>query len=204
MRIRGARGLALVAALAGLSLSGAARAQVDVIGGGLATDCSQAVEAGLATHAAEDLCTRSLEEEQLVPLDRAGTYVNRGIIRLRNRRYDEAVSDFDIAIRYKSSLAEAYVNRAAARIGQLRFNDALADIDNALMLDVKEPQKAWYNRAVAHEYLDDYKDAYLDYRKAISLAPDWDLPRQQLARFTVSHPLEALPTAASLQSSQKP
>jgi tetratricopeptide (TPR) repeat protein len=170
----------------------------------LASGCSQAAQAALATPQAEELCTRSLNEEQLAPLDRAGTYVNRGVIRLRNRRYDEAIVDFDTAIRYKPNLAEAYVNRAAARIGLLRFNDALSDLDNALMLDVKEPQKAWYNRAVAHEYLDDYKDAYFDYQKAIALAPDWSLPRQQLARFSVSHPLEALPVAAPLQPEPKP
>src|SRR5207248_2511994 len=105
----------------------------------------------------------------------------------------EAAKDFDTAIRYQSSLAEAYVNRAAARIGLHQFAASLSDIDNALSLGVKEPEKAYYNRAVAHEWLDDYKSAWIDYQKAIELAPGWDLPRQQLARFTVNHPIEALP-----------
>jgi tetratricopeptide (TPR) repeat protein len=187
-----ATGIAAAAAAA-LLCAGQANAQVDVFGGGLAEACAKAAKSGETTPAAEQVCTQALDREMLIPLDRAGTYVNRGILKLRGRRYDEAIRDFDTAIRYQASLAEAYVNRAAARIGIRQYGQSVSDIDNALMLDVKEPEKAYYNRAVAHEYLDDYKDAWLDYRKALEIAPTWDLPRQQLVRFSVSHPIEALP-----------
>jgi len=180
--------LAVAAVFATLAVAAEpAGAQVSVIGGGLATACAQAAMNGESSRTAEQTCTDSLTTELLAPLDRAGTYVNRGIIKLRNRQYDAAIQDFDTAIRYQSNLAEAYVNRAAARIGAHRFADALSDIDNALQLGVKEPEKAYYNRAVAHEWLDDPKAAYLDYRKALELAPDWQLVKDQLARFTVSH-----------------
>jgi tetratricopeptide (TPR) repeat protein len=186
--MRKPRAFAAAAVFAALTVTaGPALAQVSVIGGGLATACAQAAMNGESSRAAEQTCTDSLTTELLAPLDRAGTYVNRGIIKLRNRRYDAAMEDFDTAIRYQSNLAEAYVNRAAARIGAHRFAESLSDIDNALQLGVKEPEKAYYNRAVAHEWLDDYKAAYLDYRKALELAPDWQLVKDQLARFTVSH-----------------
>ena len=181
------------AVAAAMLAAGQAAAQVDVVGGGLATACAAAAKAGESSNRAEQVCTQALDHELLVPRDRAGTFVNRGIIKLRGQRYDQAMKDFDTAIRYQSNLAEAYVNRAAARIGLRQYSLSLSDIDNALMLDVKEPEKAYYNRAVAHEWLDDYKAAWLDYNKALEIAPTWDLPRQQLVRFSVSHPIEALP-----------
>ena len=196
-----AGGIGLLAALGG---AGAAQAQVDVTGGGLALACAQAAKAGESLPRFEQTCTESIEKEMLVPLDRAGTYVNRGVIKLRGQRYDDAVKDFNVAIRYQPTLAEAYVNRAAARIGLRQYGDSLSDINNALQLNVKEPEKAYYNRAVAHEYLDDFKDAWLDYKKALEIAPDWDLPRQQLARFTVSHPIEALPVVDLPAAAQGP
>jgi tetratricopeptide (TPR) repeat protein len=202
MRAIGAGALALAAALAAGS---AAHAQsVDVWGGGLAQACSLAAQNGSESTRDENVCTQSIETEQLVPLDRAGTYVNRGVIKLHGKRYAEAIKDFDIAIKYRSNLAEAYVNRGAAKIGLKEFQSALGDLDNAILLGVKETEKAYYNRAVAREWLDDYKDAWLDYQKALSIAPDWDLPRQQLARFTVSHPIEALPVVESPSAGPKP
>ena len=40
------------------------------------------------------------------------------------------------------------------------------------------------NRALVHESLDDARSAWLDYRRALELAPEWEAPRRQLTRFT--------------------
>jgi tetratricopeptide (TPR) repeat protein len=186
MRIGAGTAGPLAAALV-FGAAGQAGAQVDVSGDGLAKACSDAAKAGESANRFEQICTASIENELLIPRDRAGTYVNRGIIRMRGKQFDAAIADFDTAIRYQSNLAEAYVNRGAARIGIHHFADAVSDFDNALELGVKEPEKSYYNRALAYEWMDNYKAAYLDYRKALELAPDWDLVNQQLARFTVSH-----------------
>ena len=53
---------------------------------------------------------------------------------------------------------------------------------------MSEPAKAYFNRAMAHEGMDDLKSAYLDYRKAEEIQPEWDAPRKELDRFTVSRP----------------
>ncbi|THD81864.1 MAG: tetratricopeptide repeat protein [Phenylobacterium sp.] len=191
--VAGAAGMIAAAMMFGAA--GQASAQVDVSGDGFAKACSDAAKAGESANRFEQLCTASLEHELLIPRDRAGTYVNRGIIRMRGKAYDEAIRDFDTAIRYQSNLGEAYVNRGAARIGTHRFVEAVSDFNNALELGVKEPEKTYYNRALAYEWLDNYKAAYLDYRKALELAPDWDVVNQQLARFTVSHADVATPAA---------
>jgi tetratricopeptide (TPR) repeat protein len=165
-------------------------------GGGLAQACSTAVNHNEATQQIEETCTASLETEQLLLEDRAGTLVNRGVVRLRLQRYDDAARDFTIALELRSDLAEAYVNRGAAKIGAHKFAEALADLNKALAMGVNEPEKAYYNRALAYEWLDNPKAAWLDYNKALELAPDWDLVKQQLTRFTVTHAEVAQPTAA--------
>jgi tetratricopeptide (TPR) repeat protein len=167
-----------------------------VIGAGNSLACAQAAKNGETGVRVEQLCTTALDTEPMLPLDRAGTYVNRGVIELRSTRFNEAIEDFDTALRYKTDLPEAYVNRGAARVGTHRFAEALADLNRAIELGVQEPEKAYYNRALAYEWLDDPKAAYLDYRKALELAPDWDLVKQQLARFSVTH-AELKPPAAA-------
>jgi tetratricopeptide (TPR) repeat protein len=179
-------GLTAVAAIAVTAGAGPARASVTVIGGGLAQACSKAAIAGSALPRDEEVCTRALSEELLNPRDKAGTYVNRGIMRMRRSEWKAAMSDFDRAVYYKPDLGEIYVNRGAALLGQHRFADGLADLNKSLQLGTEEPAKAYYNRALAYEGLDDLKSAYFDYQKAMELSPEWDAPKQQLTRFHVA------------------
>jgi tetratricopeptide (TPR) repeat protein len=175
------------AAAAGMVLvAGEARASVTVIGGGLAEACSKAALAGASSLRFEKLCTQALDTELLSPRDRAGTYVNRGVMKLRRMEWPDAMKDFDVALKFKPDLGEIYVNRGAAFIAEHRYSDGLADINKGIALGVEEPEKAYYNRALADEGLDDIKAAYFDYQKALQLAPDWDAPKQELTRFHVT------------------
>lgn len=178
-------GLAMAAAAA-LALAGEAGAAVTVIGGGLAEACSKAAIAGKSDTRFEQVCTDALQNEMLNARDRAGTYINRGVMKLRRMEWDAAAKDFNTAIRNRNDLGEAYVNRGAAAIGQRRYSDSLADINRGLELGVEEPAKAYYNRALAYEGMDDPKAAYFDYQKALEIQPEWELPKQQLTRFTVT------------------
>jgi tetratricopeptide (TPR) repeat protein len=178
-------GLAAVAGLAILAGAGPARASVTVIGGGLAEACSKAALAGLSDLRDESSCTQALDTELLSPRDKAGTFVNRGIMKLRRGEMASALKDFNVAVRFEPSLGEIYVNRGAALIGEHKYADGLADLNHGLALGLEEPAKAYYNRALAYEGLDDVKSAYFDYQKAVELSPDWDAPKQQLTRFHV-------------------
>src|SRR5262245_54610305 len=96
-----------------VSWGGGAAAQltgITVLGGGLGQACSTAVVGGESGPAVDRMCTQSLATEMMLPKDRAGTFVNRGIVRLRDRRYEEAVGDFGVALRLRPDMAEAYVN----------------------------------------------------------------------------------------------
>jgi len=158
---------------------------VTVLGGGMARECSVAALKGESDSRFETLCTQALDSELLSLRDRAGTYVNRGVLKLRRKEFAAAQWDFNRAIKTKPDLGEAYVNRGAAQIGSRRYAEGLADVNKALELGIEEPEKAYYNRALAYEGLDDMKAAYFDYQKAVELAPDWDKPKQELSRFTV-------------------
>lgn len=174
------------AAVFALSIGTQARAAVTVIGGGLAEACSKAALSGKTTVTDERLCTQALETELLSPRDRAGTYINRGVLKLRRLNFEAATKDFNAAVAIEPNMGEAYVNRGAASIGEHRYAESLPDLNKAIALGVEEPAKAYFNRALAYEGLDDVKSAYFDYQKAVELSPDWQAPKDELVRFHVS------------------
>lgn len=164
---------------------GSAQAGILVLGSSEAAVCSKAALRPGNEPGGVRACDQALRADVLSPRDRAATYVNRGILRLRAGGYDRAVEDFNSALRLNPSLGEALVNRGAARIGQRRYREALADLDRGTALGSAEPEKAWYNRGLAQEGLGDVSGAYRSYVRAAELKPDWDAPRRELARFTV-------------------
>jgi tetratricopeptide (TPR) repeat protein len=182
MRINPLLGFALAAWLA----AGPAGATVTVIGSTFATDCWRAADTGRTDDDALEVCDIALQQGGLDPRDEAGTRINRGVIELGRHDYDHARADFDHAIASLPKQGEGWANRGAVDVAQSRYQDAVADIDKALALGVDQPAKSWFNRAIADEAMDDEKSAYIDYSKAATLAPKWDLPRQELLRFTVT------------------
>lgn len=180
-----AAGLGLVSLL----WAGQALANTTVIGGGFAEDCSKsakAVSSNLTPHAeAIHECTLALDTEILGTHDLASTYVNRGVLHLAMGQYGDALKDFDAAIGIEPQLGEAFVNRGAALIGQGHDAAGIAEIDRGLALNPSEPEKAYFNRALAKERLNDLKGAYYDYKRAVELKPGWVMAEAELARFTV-------------------
>jgi tetratricopeptide (TPR) repeat protein len=173
---------------AAVACGATAGASTLVIGGGAAKDCATAALGGRSDEMAVGACTLALKTETLSFRDRARTYVNRGVLRMRQRDFDSAVSDFDEASKIDPNLGEAFVNRGAAYVGSQRYGEGLVQIDQGLALGVKDPQKAYYNRAIANESLGDVTAAYRDFSKAAELDPDWDAPKSELTRFSVKRP----------------
>lgn len=184
----GRSALAAVTAVLLMSGGGQAQAAVSIFSNGLADFCSHFARDGRDDMAALTTCNLSIETESLSREDRAGTLVNRGIIHLRRKDYKDARSDFDRALKIDPELGEAWVNRGASMLAEKRYAEALAEIDKGLRYGTDEPEKAYYNRALANEGLDDMKAAYFDYLKALQLKPDWQVPAQELTRFTVVRP----------------
>jgi tetratricopeptide (TPR) repeat protein len=163
---------------------------VMVIGNSSARICYEAAEARLAPSAdGFGNCDRALREEGLTEFDRVATYVNRGILRLRTGKLDEAIADFDIAIRRDPSLGDAYLNKGIALVrGNRDWDQAIGLFNTALERRTRRPALAYYGRGVANEMKGHIKEAYLDYREANRIEPKWREPQTDLARFTVQRP----------------
>jgi tetratricopeptide (TPR) repeat protein len=180
--------IALSAGVCALATAGPAAASVTVLGGGFANACSRAAVVGESDPRFEAVCTEALDYEFLDSHDRAGTFVNRGVMKLRRLEYAPAKIDFDAAVKLQANMGEAYANRGAAYIGMRRYQEGLPDLNKAIELGIDEMAKAYYNRALAYEGVGDVKAAYFDYLKASELSPDWVAPKDELVRFTVSQP----------------
>jgi tetratricopeptide (TPR) repeat protein len=152
----------------------------------LAKSCSQAALGGTSENRALSDCTRALTDEVLNTRDRAATYVNRGVIYMLRGDYRSALTDFDQAVGLNAGLGEALVDRGIARIALGSVPEGITDIDRGLALGLSTPEQAYYHRALAREQLNDARGAYLDYRRAAELKPDWATPRREMARFTVT------------------
>lgn len=180
------RAMLATLALSTAALALPAQASVFVVGGGLATECSKATFKGLFDERAMGVCNQALESEAMDRASMAGTLVNRGVMYLRRMDLRNARQDFDRSVLVDPTLGEAFINRGAAMIAQRQYEPAIAEIDKGLQLGSEEPEKAYFNRALAYEGLGEMKRAYFDYQKAIELKPDWEAPKAQLLRFTVT------------------
>lgn len=175
-----------IALAAGIIVAQAAAAQVFVIGGGLGGDCYQQTQLKYGSFSeADKTCTLALRSEPMTRANRAATYVNRGVLRMRNGKYDSAIADYAKAIDIRPELGAAYLNEGAARIYKKDFASALAPLDRAIELESEDIFAAYYNRAIARENTGDVPGAYDDFRKALELKPGWELAELQLSRFSV-------------------
>jgi len=178
---------ALALGLGAVLAAGAGHAAVTVFGGpGPAEDCYKAAKFGTEPNAGIQSCTSAIDSEPMGDHDMAGTYVNRGVIYMTMASFVPAQHDFEHAIKLDPKMGEAVVNHGGALIALKRYADGIAEISRGLELNPSEPEKAYFNRALAYESLDDLKAAYSDYSKAAELKPTWDEPRAELARFTVT------------------
>ena len=177
---------AAVAGLAGVTAMIPAQAGTFSVGNSSARDCWEAAEAQDYDRNAIYHCNLALENEGLDPPNRAATLVNRGVLYMRNRNYDQAERDFGRAMRTDESNPEAYLNMAISHLRQDQ-NDAsvMPLIEKAIALNTEDQALAYYSRAILHERSGNIRQAYYDYKKAHELAPDWDEPAADLQRYKV-------------------
>lgn len=179
------RTLILAACIA--SAAPLAAAQVTVIGGGIARDCYEAVKFSLGKPAAaEAICSRAIELETLNLANKAATYTNRGVLRMRQGEYDKALDDYALSKRLKPATGATWLNEGAAYIFKKDFNSALVSLEKAIELNSEDLYAAYYNRAIARENTGDVEGAYFDFVKSKELNPAFAPTDTQLARFTVT------------------
>jgi tetratricopeptide (TPR) repeat protein len=177
-----------VSALVLLGLAATAsetNAIVLVLGGGAGSKCYATAEFG-DPFQAFDICTKALSDAEMSVRDRAATYINRSVVRLRVHDWSGALSDTDLSIVRYPNFGEAYVNRGAALLNLNRPQDALTDLNKAVTIGLNKAHLAYYNRGLAKEKLNDTSGAYADYKKALDLDPTFSTAADELKRFSTT------------------
>ena len=172
---------ALVAASSGPALAG-----VTVIGDSPARTCYEAAESSLrpSRHVFER-CAEALNSAMTSQHDVVATYVNRGILHMRNDQLPLAMADFDRALAMDPDQAEASLNKGLAYMRIDDARSALPLFTVALERRTSRPALAHFGRAIANESLGNIRQAYADYRRAMEIDPGWTEPQAELARFRV-------------------
>lgn len=119
------------------------------------------------------------EEVQLTPFPLVRqpdlfVYINRGNVWIDKQEYDEAIKNFDEAIRLDPDYAPTYTRRGYAWLEKKEYDWAIRDFDEAIRLD---PHIALYylNRGYAWSMKKDYDKAMKDLGEAIRLDPKYVL-----------------------------
>src|SRR5258708_6136116 len=100
----------------------------------------------------------------------ANAYTSRGLARYRKGDIDEAITDWDRAIRINPGLAAAYLDRGCAQYAKRDAQRAIADWNRALQINPNLSQ-AYCNRGAARQNLGDTEGALADLNQAIALDP---------------------------------
>lgn len=175
-------------ALLFLSISPAvAPAATTTFGSSRARLCYEAAELQRSGNGALAECDHALGEDALTRAEQVATLVNRGILRMRRDDQAGALADFDAASAIDPREPEAYLNKGVALLrSEQGWEPAGALFEEALRLGTHRPEFAYFGQGVVKELSGDAKGAYYAYKRASEAAPDWDRPREELARFTVS------------------
>ena len=83
-------------------------------------------------------------------------------------------------------MGDGYVDRGAALIALKRYDEAMDDINKGIGLGQTYEQIGYYNRGVAEFFLGRASESYHDFKKALEIAPDFTLAREQLKNFVVT------------------
>jgi tetratricopeptide (TPR) repeat protein len=163
-----------------------AQAFVQVLGNGRAHACFLAAKSGINVDSGVSLCTSALAEDEMSSHDRAGTYVNRGVMESAKGQVEEAMADYNASIMLMPNLGDAYIDRGTALITLKRYDEALEDINKGISLEMSYPHLGYFNRAVAEELMGRYQDSYYDFKHVLELEPNFTLAIEQLRNFTVT------------------
>jgi len=169
----------VILAIAALAASPAsAQIAVTTFGATKARACYEDAFEGVARSTAS--CDAALREGGLTTRDEIATLVNRGVIYTRMGEADNALADFDEALRRNPGLGEAMLNRGNALFIKGDYNGAIAEYRRALDAGTSKPHVAWFNIGLAEEARNDKAAARAAFEKALEINPDFSLAAARL------------------------
>lgn len=118
------------------------------------------------TDAAIDGCGRIIDDPKQKPKARAAAHFNRGNALLQKGSPDQAIADFDAAIKLEPKNASAYNNRGNAKSEKGDPDGAIEDFDAAIKHNARDAS-AYFNRANALAAKGESARAINDYDAAL-------------------------------------
>ena len=121
------------------------------------------------------------------PNDKDALYA-KGMYEQEHELYNEAMQSYTQAIKAHPDFREAYYNMGFLHMYYLKlYREGLNYFNQAVEVDPNYYQ-AYYNRGYSFELLGDIGNAAKDYRKALSIKPDYTLAAKGLERVTTGVP----------------
>ena len=114
------------------------------------------------------LWTDVIEKHPDVPV----AYNNRGGALMHEKRFDEALADYNKAIELRPGFYDAYNNRGLLQADRHRTGEALDDYNKAIQSEPNHPE-VYSNRGLLLMELKRNQEAWADFNKAIALKPDY-------------------------------
>ena len=101
-------------------------------------------------------------------IEKAEKYFDNGKEKIYLSKFEEAISDFNMAIENNPEYVEAYFFRGNCKINLRDSEGAIEDYSKTIEL-MPDYTEAYYNRANANLYLGNKEAACKDWKKAIEL-----------------------------------
>lgn len=98
-------------------------------------------------------------------------YVERGLALYQEGSYEEAIEQYNLAIKRNSNYSTAYNNRAVAYNALGEKEKALADYTKAIEYNPNDDVSLYLNRGILRHDLGEYPKAIADYNMVIALDP---------------------------------
>ena len=164
-----------------------AQAQIIIGGNSLHRDCYESVAfSHSATKNAIETCDMALSIDS-AHKNKTASHVNRGILYMRSGDFNSARKDYEKAINLSPNLREAYVNYGALLIHEKDYDGAITALNQAVEGEtIRNLHEALYNRAIAYDRQDRFREAYLDLKRALELRPEWDDAKRAISRYSVA------------------
>lgn len=119
--------------------------------------------------------------------DYSRLYNNQGNAFRAQCKLEEAIQQYQEALRVNPELAEAHHNLASILVGQGKLNEAIRHYRAALDID-GDLAEAHYRLAVALGWTGQVDGARIHFKRATQLVPDWADPLNGLAWVLATHP----------------